>query len=52
VIVPSTAHARGRDGVEVTAHAATVYTIRDGAIVRMCMYQELQEAPEATGLTK
>jgi ketosteroid isomerase-like protein len=47
VILPTTAHARGRDGIEVTARAATVYTIRDGAIVRMCMYQTLQEALEA-----
>jgi len=50
VIVPTTAHARGRDGIEVTARTATIYTIRDGAIVRMSMYQTLQDALEAAGL--
>jgi ketosteroid isomerase-like protein len=50
VIVPTTAYARGRGGIEVTARAATIYTIRDGAIVRMCMYQTLREALEAAGL--
>ena len=51
VIVPTTAHAQGRDGIEVTARTATVYTIRDGAIVRMSMYQTLQDALEAAGLS-
>jgi hypothetical protein len=51
VIVPTTTYARGRGGIEVTARAATIYTIRDGAIVRMCMYQTLQEALEAAGLS-
>ncbi len=51
VIVPATAYARGRDGIEVTTRAAAVYTIRDGAIGRMCMYQDLQEALEAAGLS-
>ena len=50
VIVPTTAYARGRDGIEVTARTATIYTIRDGAIARMCMYQTLQDALEAAGL--
>ena len=50
VIVPSTAYARGRDGIEVKARTATAYTIRNGAIVRMCMYQGLQDALEAAGL--
>jgi ketosteroid isomerase-like protein len=50
VIVPTTAHVRGRDGIEVSARTATVYTIRDGAIVRMCMYQELHEALAAAGV--
>jgi ketosteroid isomerase-like protein len=50
VIVPTTTYVRGRDGIEAKARTAIVYTIRDGAIVRMCMYQELQEALEAAGL--
>jgi ketosteroid isomerase-like protein len=52
VIVPATAYAQGRDGLEVKARTAIVYTIRDGAIVRMCMYQDLQEALEAVGLSE
>jgi ketosteroid isomerase-like protein len=52
VIVPITAYARGRDGIEVTARNAIVYTIRDGAIVRMSMFQNLQEALEAAGLSE
>lgn len=51
VIVPTTAYARGRDGIELEARAATVYTLRDGAVVRMCMYQDLQDALEAAGLS-
>jgi ketosteroid isomerase-like protein len=50
VVVPQTAHARGRDGIEATARTAFVYTLRDGAIARMVMYQGRQEALEAAGL--
>jgi len=39
------------DGIEVAARTATVYTIRDGAIIRMCMYQSLPDALEAAGLS-
>jgi ketosteroid isomerase-like protein len=52
VIVPTTAYARGRDGIEVTARTATVYTIRDGAIERMSMYQELRDALKDLGLSE
>jgi ketosteroid isomerase-like protein len=50
VVVPTTAYARGRDGIEVEARTATVYTFRDGAITRITMYQGRQEALEAAGL--
>ena len=50
VVVPVTVHARGRDGVEATARTANVYTLRDGAVTRICMYQDLPEALEAVGL--
>jgi ketosteroid isomerase-like protein len=50
VIVPTTAYARGRDGIEVTAGIAIVCAIRDGAIVRICMYQTRADALEAAGL--
>ena len=52
VVMPNTLHARGRDGVEVQAHAAWVWTIRDGSITRLCFYQERQEALEAVGLSE
>jgi ketosteroid isomerase-like protein len=50
VVVPTTAHAQGRDAIEVKARTASVYTLRDGAVTRMVMYQERQEALEAVGL--
>jgi ketosteroid isomerase-like protein len=50
VVTPFTNHLRGRDGIEVTARGVWVWTIRDGAIVRVCLYQEREEALEAAGL--
>ena len=43
---------QGRDGIEVQARAAWVWTIRDGSITRLCFYQERQEALEAVGLSE
>jgi ketosteroid isomerase-like protein len=51
VVMPNTLHARGRDGVEVQAHGAWVWTIRDGSITHLCFYQERQEALQAVGLS-
>jgi ketosteroid isomerase-like protein len=50
VIVPTTEHYVGRDGVEVQARNTWTVTIRDGMIVRTCLYQDKQEALEAVGL--
>jgi ketosteroid isomerase-like protein len=50
VVVPITVHATGRDGIEAQAHTALAYTFRDGAVTRIAMYNELQEALEAAGL--
>jgi ketosteroid isomerase-like protein len=50
VVMPFTTHLRGRDGIEVQARGTWLCTIRDGLIVRICLYQELQEALEAAGL--
>ncbi len=49
ILVSVTTHTRGRDGVEATAGGSHVWTIRDGAIARVCYYQEGQrlEALEA-----
>jgi ketosteroid isomerase-like protein len=52
LVVPQTGYIRGRDGIEVTARIALVWTFRDGAIVRICLYQQKQEALEAAGLSE
>jgi ketosteroid isomerase-like protein len=50
VLVPTTEHFVGRDGIEVQARNIWTWTIRDGMIVRACLYQDKQEALEAVGL--
>ena len=52
VVTPFTNRFRGRDGIEVTARAAFVWTIHDGAIARITFYQERHEALEAVGLSE
>ena len=52
VVTPFTNRFRGRDGIEVTARAAFVWTIHDGAIARVTFYQERREALEAAGLSE
>ena len=52
VVMPFTNVTRGRDGIEVQARGIWVWTIRDGLIVRACLYQERQEALEAAGLSE
>jgi ketosteroid isomerase-like protein len=52
VVVPQTGYIRGRDGIEATARITLVWTIRDGAIERVSMYQERQDALEALGLSE
>jgi len=43
-VVPVRLQATGRGGIEVTARPTWVWTIRDGAIERMVMYQEREDA--------
>ena len=50
VIVPTTEHYVGRDGIEVQARDTWTLTIRDDMIVRGCLYQDKQEALKAVGL--
>jgi ketosteroid isomerase-like protein len=50
VVVPNTAHMRGRDGIEVSASSTFVYTVENGQITRLRMFQERAEALEAAGL--
>jgi ketosteroid isomerase-like protein len=52
VVASNTAHMRGRDGVEVTARSTVVYTIENGLITRLRMFQERAEALEAAGLSE
>ena len=52
VVMPNTLHAKGRDGIEVQARGALVWTVRDGSITHLCFYQERQEAIEAVGLSE
>ena len=47
VVVPNTAHLRGRDGIEVIARSTFVYTVENGQITRLRMFQEQSEALEA-----
>jgi ketosteroid isomerase-like protein len=52
VVVSNTAHARGREGIEVVARSTFVYTVADGQITRIRMFQERAEALEAAGLSQ
>jgi uncharacterized protein len=50
IVTPFTNHAKGRRGIETVARGVWVWTIRDGALLRNCLYQELDEALAAAGL--
>jgi ketosteroid isomerase-like protein len=50
VVVPNTAHIRGRDGIEVVARSTYVFTVENGQITRQRMFQGRAEALEAVGL--
>ncbi len=52
VVVPFTGHLGGRDGIEATAKGVLVCSLRDGLIVRVCLYQEKQDALDAAGLSE
>jgi ketosteroid isomerase-like protein len=52
VVASNTAHMRGRDGVEVTARSTVVYTVENGLITRLQMFQERAEALESAGLSE
>lgn len=51
VVVPNTAHIRGRDGIETVARSALVFEVRDRLIARIRLYQETDDALEAVGLS-
>jgi ketosteroid isomerase-like protein len=52
VVASNTAHMRGRDGIEVIARNTSVYTIENGLITRLQMFQERADALEAAGLSE
>ena len=52
VVVPGTQHVKGRGGIEVAARGVYVWTVRNGAIERVTMYQERQDALEDLGLSE
>ena len=52
VITPVIGHFQGRDGIEVTARFTYLWTFRDGACVRIALFQERHEALEAAGLAE
>ena len=49
VVVPNTSHILGRQGIEVVARSNFVYTVENGRITRLRMFQERAEALEAAG---
>jgi ketosteroid isomerase-like protein len=52
VVVPNTAHMRGRDGIEVAAKSTFVFTVEHGLTTRLELFQEQAEALEAVGLSE
>jgi ketosteroid isomerase-like protein len=50
VVVPNTAHFRGREGIEVNARTVLVFTLERGQITRLRLFPDLNEALEAIGL--
>jgi ketosteroid isomerase-like protein len=52
VVVPNTAHFRGRQGIELIARSTFVFTVEDGQITRLRLFQEQAEALEVAGLRK
>jgi ketosteroid isomerase-like protein len=52
VVVPHTTHVRGRDGIEAQARTAWLFTILDGKLERVCLYQDKADALEAAGLSE
>jgi ketosteroid isomerase-like protein len=49
VVVPHHFRALGRSGIEVEAHSAVVFTVRDERIVEMRLYRTAAEALQAAG---
>jgi hypothetical protein len=52
VVYSQTAHMRGRQRIEVIARSTQVFTLENGQITRLRMFQERAEALEAAGLSE
>jgi uncharacterized protein len=52
VLLVSVEHFTGRDGIEVQAPAASVFTLRDGKVIRWEAFWEKQRALKALGLSE
>jgi ketosteroid isomerase-like protein len=52
VVVPNVAHQLGRHGNEVSARSTLVFTVRNGKLRRICLYQETEQALEAVRLAE
>ena len=50
VVVPNVAHQKGRDGIEVSAQSTLVFTVRNGKLIRVCLFQETEQALLSVGL--
>jgi uncharacterized protein len=50
VVVPNVAYDRGREGIQVSARSTLVYTVRGGKVIRVCLFQETEQALKAVGL--
>jgi uncharacterized protein len=51
VVVPNVAHQKGRDGIEVSARSTLVFTVRNHRLIRVCLYQETDQALQAVGFS-
>ena len=49
IVVWNTAHMRGREGIEVSARTALVFTVENGHITCLRLFDEQDEALEAVG---
>jgi ketosteroid isomerase-like protein len=50
IVTPITMYNRGRDGIEVQARVAWLWSFRERRIARITFFQERREALEAAGL--
>lgn len=52
VLLVSVEHFKGRDGIEVEAPFAAIFTLRDGKLARWQAFWDKQKALEAAGLSQ